>query len=190
MFGWLKRKADEVRTARGEVVAQAADESAKFMLGLQAVLGGLPRRMLDDPFIIGATAMYAAITNKVMTNGQAPNVLVEAAMTKAIERTFEGRAVARHVVNGALMRFKNDPEYAKAVQVITLILAARYERKDMVNDPLITEAKASVKSMPQAFRKEFGATEPEQVAHELTRRLFIAPMKEKYGELWRNPGDA
>ena len=189
MFGWLKRKADEVRTARGEIVAQAADESARFMLGLQAVLGGFLRRMLDDPFIIGATAMYAAITIKVMTNGQAPNVLLEAAMTEAVERTFLGKGVARHEVIGALMRFKNDPEYAKAVQVITLILAARYERKDMVNDPIITEAKTSVRSMPQAFRKEFGANEPEQVAYELTRRLFIVPMKEKYGELWRNPSE-
>jgi hypothetical protein len=190
MFGWLKRKGEEVRTGRGEVVSQAANESAKFMLDLQAALGGFPRTMLDDPFIIGATAMYAAITIKVMTNGQAPNTMVEAAMTEAVERAFLGKGVARHDAIGALIRFKNDPEYAKAVQVVTLILAARYERKDMVHDPLISEAKASIASMPQVLQKQFGDTEAEQVAYELSRRLFIAPLKKKYGELWRTPGNA
>lgn len=190
MFGWFKRKAAEVQQARGEVVSLAAEEAARFMLAVQAALGGFPRRMLDDPFIIGAIAMYAAISLKVMTNGQTANALIESAMIEAVERTFLGKGVAHHDAIDALMRFKNNPEYARAVQVVSLILGARYERKDLIHDPLIVEARANVASMPQMFRKEFGATEAEQVAYELTRRHFIEPLKARYGELWRNVGDA
>lgn len=189
MFGWLKRNSAEVHQARGELVAMAAEEAARFMLGVQGALGSLPRRMLDDPFVIGAAAMYAAIALKVMTNGQAATTLVEAAMIEAIERTFVSNGVARHEAMGSLIRFKNHPEYAKGVQVASLILGARYERKDMVHDSLIVEARASVLSMPQAFRNELGATEAEQVAYELTHRHFIEPLKARYGEPWRNAGD-
>lgn len=190
MFSWLKRKTAEVQQARQEVVTLAADETAKFMLAVQAALGDLPRRMSDDPFVIGAIAMYAAISIKVITKGQATNALIESAMIASIERTFLGKGVAHHDAIGALMQFKNNPEYARAVQVVSLILGARYERKDLVHDPLIVEARTYVTAMPQAFRKEFGATEAEQVAYELTRRHFVEPLKAKYGQLWRNVGEA
>jgi len=190
MFGWLKRRTDEVRSARHDLVTYAADESAKFMLVLQAALGGFPRKLFDHPFVIGGAAMYAAITLQVASDGRASNVMVESAMTGAVEKSFSGKGVARHEAIGALMQFKNDPDYAKAVQVVTLIVAAKYERKDLVNDPLISEARARVRSMPDMFRKQFGDTEPEQTAWELTSQLFVAPMKEKYGQVWRKPGDA
>jgi len=167
----------------------AAGEAAKFMMEVQGALGGIPRRMVDDPFVIGAIAMYAAISLKVITNGQVANTQIESAMIKAIERTFVGKDVAQHDAIGALMRFKNNPEYARAVQVVSLILGARYERKDLISDPLVVEARENVASMPQMFRNVFGATEAEQVAHELTKRHFIEPLQAKYGELWRNGGD-
>jgi hypothetical protein len=80
MFGWFKKKVADVAQARKDLVYVAASESAKFMINVRAATGGFPRRMLDDPFVVGAAAMYAAVTAKVLSGGQVPNVLIEAAM--------------------------------------------------------------------------------------------------------------
>lgn len=186
MFGWFKRKAQEHQQARADIIGYCSDEAAGFAINLKSALGGFPRTMLDDPFIVGALAMYAAITAKVTTNGQATNVMLEAAMVQAIEKSFAGQGVAHHEAKGALLQFKSHPEYAKGVQVVSLILAAKYERKEMVSDPILADAKARVVSMPKAFRNAFGETESEQVAYEVTKSQFIEPMKAKYGELWRH----
>ena len=110
-------------------------------------------------------------------------------MIQALELAFVGTGVERWEVIAALQRFKNHPEYSKAVQVVSLILGARYGRNDLAHDPLLLEARAEVRAMPKAFRESFGSTEPEQVANQLSHRHFLAPLKEKYGELWRS-GDA
>ncbi len=185
MFGWFKKKVADVAQARKDLVYVAASESAKFMMNVRATTGGFPRRMLDDPFIVGAAAMYAAVTAKVLSGGQVPNVLIEAAMIQALELAFVGTGVERWEIIGALQRFKNHPDYSKAVQVVSLILGARYGRKDLANDPLLLEAQADLRSMPKAFRDSFGQTEAEQIAYQLSHRHFLTPLKEKYGELWR-----
>ena len=174
-----------IPSARPSVANEAADETARFMIRVRAATGGFPRRMFDDPFIVGAAATYAAVTAKVLSNGQATNVLIEAAMIEGVERSFLGLGIARHEVIAALQRFKNHPEYAKAVQVVSLILGARYGLKDMANDPLLQEARADLERMPKAFRTSFGANEADQLAYQLTHRHFLTPVKEKYGELWR-----
>ncbi len=185
MFGWFKNRSVAVQQARNEMITLVAEDSANFMINLKAALGQLPRRMVDDPFVIGGVTMYAAISAKVLTKGQANNAFIESAMVSAIERTFADQGVTRHEAISTLMRFKNNPEYARAVQVFSLILGARYQRSGLIHDPLIVEARNYMLAVPEIFRMEFGATEAEQVAYEITRRHFVEPIKERYGELWR-----
>jgi hypothetical protein len=184
MFGWFKMQAAQVQQARREVALEAAEDTQKFMLQVAAALGGMPKEMLADPFVVGAIASHAAILSKVVSNGQCPQAVTEAAMVTAVQLSFSGISVTREATLGALFQFKNHPEYIKATQVITLVLAARFGRKDLVNDPLLLEAKRKIEAMPKAFRESFGASLEEQVAHELSRALFIQPLREKYGALW------
>jgi len=181
VFGWLKRKASENRQVKDQVVAGVSDETARYMMGIKGALGGLPDAMLNDPFVIGIIAMHAAVTLKVATNDQASNVLVESTMIAAVQRTFAEKRLERHEAIAVLIRFKNNPEYAKAIQVVTLILGALYGRQDLAHDPLIVEARARVTQMPRAFKEAFGTTEAEQVAYLLTGSQVIDPLKARYG---------
>lgn len=184
MFGWFKKQAAQVHQARREVALEAAQDTQKFMLQVSAALGGMPKEMLADPFIVGAIASHAAILSKVISNGQCPQAVTEAAMVTAVQLSFAGMSVTREAALGALFEFKNHPEYTKATQVVTLVLAARFGRKDLVNDPLLLEAKRKIEAMPKPFRESFGASLEEQVAHELSHALFIQPLLQKYGAIW------
>lgn len=184
MFGWFKKQAAQVQQARHDVALEAAEDTHKFMQQVSAALGGMPREMLADPFVVGAIAHHAAIISKVASNGQCAQTVTEAAMISAVQLSFEGASVTREAALGALFQLKNHPEYTKGSQVVTLILAARFGRKDLVNDPLLLEAKRKIEAMPTAFRESFGASLEEQVAYELSHTLFIQPLREKYGALW------
>ena len=184
MFGWLREKAAQVHQAHQDVALEAANETQKFMLKVPAALGAMPKEMLTDPFIVGAIASHAAILSKVITNGQCPQAVTENAMVTAVQLAFAGSAVSRPDALGALYEFKNHPDYTKATQVITLVLAARFGHRDLVSDPLLVDARKKVKSMPSAFRESFGNTEEEQVATQLTQDLFLKPLRERYAQLW------
>jgi hypothetical protein len=106
-------------------------------------------------------------------------------MILAIQLAFGRVGVGRAEAVGLLLEFKNHPEYTKGAQVSTLILAARYGRKDLQGDPLLMEAKARVRSMPKGLREAFGSEEDEQVAEVLFQDLLVGPIKDRYGELWR-----
>ena len=185
MFGWLKRKTQEVAQARADVAAEAAADACRMFSTVQGALGGMHPSMREDPFIVGALAMHAAVVAKVVSNGQCPIAVLEAAMVRAVEITFASLEVDRNAALGLLFRFKNHPDYTKGSQVVTLIQAARFGRKDLQRDPLLVEARQRVRSMPKAFREAFGNTEEEQVSSVLTQDLLVAPLKQKYGELWR-----
>jgi hypothetical protein len=184
MFGWFKKHAAQVQQARQDVALASAEDTQKFMLQLSAAVGDMPKKMLTDPFVIGAIASHAAILSKVVSNGQCPQAVTEAAMVTAVQLSFAGASVTREDAIGALYQFKNHPDYTKASQVITLVLGARFGRKDLVNDPLILETRRKVEDLPLQLRESFGATVEEQVAHELSRTLFIQPLREKYGTAW------
>ena len=184
MFGWLRKQAAQVHQARQDVALEAANDTHQFMLRVSAALGAMPREMLADPFIIGAIASHAAILSKVITGGQSPEAVTENAMVSAVQLSFSGSSVSKEDALGALYQFKNHPEYTKATQVVTLILAARFGRRDLASDPLLLEARRKVKSMPAAFRESFGSTEEEQTATQLSQELFTKPLREKYGQLW------
>lgn len=185
MFGWLRRSAQQVQEARAQVAAQAATDAQQMFMRLQGALGGLSPDMPEDPFLVGAVATHAAILTKVLSNGQAPLAVAEAAMVQAMQLAFGTVGVDRIRALGLLHQYKNHPDYTKASQVITLVLAARFARKDLLGDPIILNARERVRAMPQAFRQAFGSTEEEQVAEQLCQELFVRPMKAKYGELWK-----
>lgn len=184
MFEWLRKRATAVHKARQEVALEAANQTSTFMLKVPAALGAMPREMLSDPFVVGAIASHAAIVSKVMTNGQCPTSVIESAMITAVQLVFSGAGVTKEESLSALYQFKNHPDYAKATQVVDLVLGARFGRRDLVTDPLVVEARGRVRSMPRAFRESFGSTEEEQIATQLSHDLFVKPLREKYGELW------
>ena len=184
MLSWFRKKTAEVTQARADVAQAVAEETQSFMIQIEGALGGMPRRMLEDAFVIGAIAAHSAITSKVFTNGQCPLSVVERAMVIGVQRTFMAAAVTREEALGALFQFKNHPEYTRASQAVTLILAAKYSRRDLATDPLLLDAKKKLKGMPAAFRESFGPNEAEQAASLLTQDLLLKPLKEKYGNLW------
>ncbi len=185
MFGWLKKQAQKTHEARREVAAEAASDAQRMMVKVEGALGGLHASMPEDPFVVGALATHAAILSKVISNGQCPLSVVEAAMVQAMQLTFGSQGVDRNKALGLLFQFKNHPEYTKGGQVATLILAARFGRRDLQGDPLLVSARQRIRSMPQAFREVFGDTEEEQISEQLNQELLVAPLKSKYGELWR-----
>lgn len=105
-------------------------------------------------------------------------------MVMGVQRTFMASAVTREEALGALFQFKNHPEYTRASQAVTLILAAKYGRRDLASDPLLLETRKKLKSMPPAFREAFGPNEAEQTASLLTQDLLVTPLKTTYGNLW------
>ena len=185
MFGWLKKKAQDVAQARADVAAEAADDAHRMFSTVQGALGGMHPSMREDPFIVGALAMHAAVLAKVISNGQCPIAVLEGAMVRAMEITFASLGVDRNAALGLLFQFKNHPNYTKGTQVVTLIQAARFGHKDLQGDPLLVEARQRVRSMPKAFREAFGNSEEEQISSLLTQDLLVAPLKQRYGELWR-----
>ena len=185
MFSWFKRHARKTQEARGEVAMEAALDAGRMIAKLEGALGGLNTAMSEDPFIVGALAAHAAILSKVISNGQCPISVTEAAMVQALQVSFGTQGVDRTKALGLLFQLKNHPEYTQGSQVTTLILAARFGRRDLQGDPLLVNARERIRSMPRAFREAFGSTEEEQISEQLSQELLIAPLKTKHGEVWR-----
>jgi hypothetical protein len=186
MFSWLKKKTADVTHARADIARAAAMDTQSFMNQIKGALGGMPGKMLEDPFIIGTIAAHSAITSKLITNGQCPSAVTESAMVLAVQLTSLSAATTREDALGALFQFKNHPEYARASQAVTLVLAAKHGRRDLAADPVLLEAHRKLKGMPRAFRESFGATDAEQAASLLTLDLLVGPLKAAYGNLWAN----
>jgi len=184
MFSWFRKKTAEVAQNRSDVAQAAAEETQSFMMQIEGALGGFPRRMLGDPFIIGTVATHSAITCKVLTNGQCPLAITESAMIMGVRFTFMASAVSKEEALGALFQFKNHQEYTRASKAVTLILAAKYGKRDLAADPMLLETKKRLKGMPAPFRELFGANEAEQTASLLIQDLLVKPLKETYGDLW------
>jgi hypothetical protein len=182
MFEWLRRQSQKVHQARMEVASEAAFDTQRLMASVEGALGGIPPQMAEDPFVIGVLSSHAAIASKIISNGQAPLAVCEAAMIQAVQAVF---GLERTKAIDLLFRFKNHAEHTKGAQVATLLLAARYGRRDLQGDPLIVEARERLRLMPAAFRSSFGATEDAQASVMLCQDLLVKPLKEKYAEVWR-----
>jgi hypothetical protein len=185
MFGWFKKKAQEVEQARSDVAAAAADDAQQGFMRVQGALGGLHPDMSRDPFVVGGLSSHAAILSTIVAGGRCPLHVTEAAMVRSLELVFGSVGVDRTRAISLLMEYKNHPEYTKGTQVSALVLAARFGRKDLQGDPLLVDARTRVRAMPKAFRESFGSSEDEQVSEVLSQDLLVKPMKAKYGELWR-----
>lgn len=185
MFGWFKKKAQQVEQARTDVAAAAADDAQQGFMRVQGALGGLHPDMPRDPFLVGVLSSHAAILSTIVAGGRCPLHVTEAAMVGALKLAFGSVGVDHAKAIALLMEFKNHPEYTKGTQVSTLVLAARFGRKDLQGDPLLVDARTRVRAMPKAFRESFGSSEEEQVAEVLSQELLVKPTKARYGELWR-----
>lgn len=181
MFGWLKKQMGQVQDARAEVAGEAAMDALRMKTGLDAAIGGLSAAAAKDPFVVGVVGTHAAILTKVITAGKCPQAVTEDAMIQALVLAFGSQAVDRTKAIGLLFEFKNHPDFRQGSQVATLVLAAKYGRKDLQFDPLVVSARQSVRDMPAAFRNVLGDTEDEQVAAQLSQDLLVKPLLNKYG---------
>jgi hypothetical protein len=185
MFGWLRKSVIQAQDARQEVAIEAASLTQSFMIQIPAAIGPMTKEMISDPFIVGAIASHAAITSKVISNGQCPQSVTENAMVTAVILSLSGTGVNKTDAIGALYQFKNHPEYTRASQAITLILGAKYGRKDLVFDPVVVAARKYIQSLPKALQTTFGDTEAEQVAYKLTQELLVEVIKIKHPPAWQ-----
>jgi hypothetical protein len=172
------------------VSTEAAEDTQRFMIMTSAALGGVPRRMLDDPFVIGAIASHTTNVLHRITNGQCSPALVSDTAILAVQLSFIGSSVTPQEAARVLLEHRNHPEYEKATQVVSLILGARYGRPDSNSQAAVHEVRKRLIAMPKAFRNAFGSTENEQIEALLSQEHFVNPLKERYGELWRDGGGA
>jgi len=187
MFGWLKRGAQKGQAGPRDVAEEAARDTYRLVAKLEDALGGMHSAMTEDPFVIGTLAAHAAIVATVTSDGPCPLPVVETAMVRAIEYAFGAAGVGGARALELLLQHKSRPEYARGSQIATLILAARFARDDLQDDPLLVRARERVLSMPDALRPSFGSTEAEQVSAQLFHDLFVSPLKAKYGEPGKAP---
>lgn len=186
MFGWFKKRDQQLQQARSDVAAAAAEDAHLAFLGVQGAVGGVHADMPRDPFLLGVLSNHAAIMSVIAAGGPCPLDVTEKAMVRALELAFSAQGVDRVRAIGLLLEFKNHPEYIKGVAVSKLVLAARFGRKDLQGDPLLVAARNRVNSMPKAFRESFGSTESEQVAEVLNQDLLVKPTAARYGKLGRS----
>ena len=157
------------------------------MIKASAAIGGWPKTMLDDPFVVGSIESHTTIVLQHLTNGKCPPEIAAEATVRAVQFTFIGKSVSKEEAEQALRNCRGHNDYLKAAQAVTLILEARFGRPDGTNAS-VREAQSRLRGMPRAFRETLGSTEQEQLASFLSQEHFVRPLKEKYGELWRRGG--
>ena len=173
---------------RGQDVAEeAARDTQRFMTRAKAALGGLPRTMLNDPFVVGSIDQHTTMVLQHLTNGKCPPQIATEATVLAVQLTFLGKSVSRQEAEQALRNHRGHKAFLQAAQAVTLILGARFGRPDGTSAP-VREAQSRLRAMPRAFRDALGSSEQEQLASLLSQEHFVKPLKEKYGELWRTGG--
>lgn len=170
------------------IAGEAARDTQRFMIQASAALGAMPKAMLHDPFVVGSIASHTASVLQHLTNGQCPPAIVNEATISGFQLAFIGTPVSKEEAERALQEHRNHKDYRKATEVVTLILGARFDRKDVQGTAAVQEMRSRVRAMPRAFREALGSTELEQVATLLAQEHFVKPLKEKYGELWRSGG--
>jgi len=180
MFGWLRKRQEKAVGDMHQLAAEAAYETKKFVIQVEASLRGLPEGLLNDPFFIGLISMHATINVRLMTGGNAPMVVIERTMIKSLELVFSQYACTSQQAMGKLYEFKNNAEYAKGVRAANLIQSAAADRSDIASQAEVVIAREKVEGLPSPLREEFGKTKAERLAYQLTANLVLTPLKAKY----------
>ncbi|WP_422011013.1 hypothetical protein [Roseateles sp.] len=176
MSGWWKRHKQDDRPV--DIAATAAEDAWQVFVGVQRALGDGAADLSGDPFLVGVLASHAAILSTLLAGGPGDLAVTEAAMTGVLGRAF-GMDTAAAV--DFLMQFKSRPEYIQGVQASTLMLAARFGRRDLQDDPQIVAARARLQAMPEAVRQGQGGEVHDQLAALICLQLVIEPMQARYG---------
>ncbi len=174
MFAWLKRLHAASAEKAETLAREAATSTITFFSNIEAALGGLPRGLLDDPFVVGLVSMYAGLVVRIRSDGTAPMHVVEAAMIKTVQGIFASEGCDRLLAIGALRKFKDAPECAAGHRAAELIFGASLKPKQYESEPEVQAAKSKLAQMSLAERTAmFGSIESDQVVGVLTQTLVL-----------------
>lgn len=181
MFAWLRRlQADSAQKAE-TLARDASNSTITFFSHIEEELGGLPRELLSDPFVIGLASMYAALVARVRSNGTAPMRVVESAMIMSIQGIFARHGCDRIQAIGALRNSKNTSECAAGHRAADLIFGTSLQQKRYDTEPEVQAAKLALGQMsPVAREAFFGSIESDQVAGMLSRTLVLDRLAMRY----------
>lgn len=173
MFGWGKKSDAEI------VNTVCANVHPLFIL-LEARLVGLPRELVDDPFVIGFIVAAAMIFAQIESNGKATQAQKGLAALSAIQAAFMAYHLTQQDASAAMQKFVNHPEAKRGSRAADLMLGVAAGMTDKDNEPEIVAAKRAVAEMPTSIREMLSGTPQSLLIHELQEQLFFAPLVVKY----------